>query len=236
MALLTRRFRPGAALAVLAVSACVCGCATTVDGSAVRAEVPSPQVQSLLDARDLDRILLGDDELNEFMSSTQIEITKDLHRTTDDSASVSEPACLGAVYTAEEPIYKDTGYTAVHTRLAREPDEYGFTVEQTGVILPSVEAAEKFVDDSAQAWSDCAAMELSVTDGQEWHDWDLQDVVRDRGIVSQPSKWAESTGWHCQHSIAAAGNAIVEATVCGVRIRDDAKSMVLEMIAKAADK
>ena len=152
-----------------------------MDGSAVRAEVPSPQVQSLLDARDLDRILLGDDELNEFMSSTEIEVTKEPPPDDRRSASVSEPACLGAVYTAEEPIYKDTGYTAVHTRLAREPDEYGFTVEQTGVILPSVEAAEKFVDDSAQAWSDCAAMELSVTDGQEWHDWDLQDVVRDRG-------------------------------------------------------
>ncbi len=236
MAPLTPRFLAGAVLAVLAVSACVCGCSTTVDGSAVRAHGASAQVQSHLDARDLERILLSDDDLNASMNSTQIEVTKDLYRTTDDSESVSEPACLGAVYTAEEPIYKDTDYTAVHTRLASEPDVYGFTVEQTGVILPSAEAAEKFVDDSAQAWSDCTDMALSVTDGQEWHDWELQDVVRDRGIVSQPSKWAESTGWHCQHSIAAAGNAIIEATVCGVRIRDDAKSMVLEMIARAAAK
>ena len=68
------------------------------------------------------------------MNSTQMEVTKDLYRTTDDSASVSEPACLGAVYTAEEPIYKDTDYTAVQTRLASEPDGYGFTVEQTGSL------------------------------------------------------------------------------------------------------
>jgi hypothetical protein len=29
------------------------------------------------------------------------------------------------VYPAEEPVYQDTDYTAVHTRLASEPDEYG---------------------------------------------------------------------------------------------------------------
>ena len=66
MALLAPRLiRPGAVLAVLAVSACVCGCSTTVDGSAIRAEGVSAAVQSHLDAQDLDRILLSDDELND---------------------------------------------------------------------------------------------------------------------------------------------------------------------------
>lgn len=124
----------------------------------------------------------------------------------------------------------------LHTRLGAEPGQYGTTVEETAVILPSVEASQKFVDDSAQAWSNCTAKALSRTDGGEWHAWQLHDVARDGEIVSQSSQWAESDGWGCQHSMAAAGNAVLETSVCSVSIRDEGNSLLAEMITNAAER
>lgn len=219
-------------LLVLAVS----GCVSTVDGTATRAaDEPAGQL-SLLEERDLEPILLDVEELNEILDSDEVEITHDLYETTDDSDDVSDPYCLGAVFTAEEPIYSDTGYSAVLTRLGSEPDEYGFTIELTGVIMGSQADAEAFVDDSADTWSDCSADVVSLTDGADWFDWQLEDVKRDGGIVSQPSALADGGAWECQHSIAAVSNAVVEASVCGVRVRDEAKTMVTEMIARAGER
>lgn len=200
----------------------------------MRAQDGLRERRSLLVEPDLARILLTEADLRKALDSTDLTITSDLYEMTDDSSDVSDPACLGAFYTAEEPIYQDTGYTAVRTRLARESDDYGFTVEQTGVILPSVDVAEEFVDESAQVWGHCTAVPLSRTDGSEWHDWQLLQVIRDGGIISQTSQWANNGGYQCQHSMAAAANAIVEVSVCGVRMRNEAQSMVAEIVAKVA--
>lgn len=218
-------------LLVLAVS----GCVSTVEGTATRAEGEPAGQLSMLQESDLEPILLDVADLNEILDSDEVEITHDLYETTDDSDDISDPYCLGAVFTAEEPIYSGTGYSAVLTRLGSEPDEYGFTIELTGVIMGSQADAEAFVDESADVWSDCTAEAVSLTDGEDWFDWQLEDVERDGGIVSQPSALAEGGAWECQHSIAAASNAVLEASVCGVRVRDEAKTMVAEMVARAGE-
>lgn len=211
------------------------GCTSVVDGTAVRPQGASGPELPLLDEGDLDAVLLSDDELNEALGSSEIEITDEIGEMTDDSADISDPDCLGALYTAEEPVYQDTGYTALLTRLASEPgDDYEHWVEQTAVIVPSLEDAEKFVDESAQAWDACAGTTVSVSDGEDWFDWELEEVVRGDGMVSQLSETHDFVDWQCQHAMAAASNSVIEVSVCGERIRDEATALVTEMIAKVA--
>ncbi len=229
--------RTGAVVVAVVLSTWMSGCTSTVDGAAVRAPGSSVPDQRLLDEKDLDVILLGDDELNEALGSTQIEVTDEIDEMTDDSADISDPDCLGAFYTAEEPVYQGTGYTALLTRLASEPgDDYEHWVEETAVIVASIEDAEKFVDQSAQEWDACAATTVSVSDGEDWYDWDLEEVVRGDGIVSQLSSTSDAMLWQCQHAIAAASNAVIEASVCGERVRDEATTLVTEMIAKVTQR
>ncbi len=56
---------------------------------------------------------------------------------TDSSDKVSDPDCLGAMFGAEEAVYKGSGWTAVRDVVAREPeDDNDHWIEQTAVIYP----------------------------------------------------------------------------------------------------
>ncbi len=109
-------------------------------------------------------------------------------------------------------------------------------MEETAVVVPSAEAAEKFVNDSARHWEDCADRTVSISDGEDWYDWELGEVAHDGGILTQKSTAVESVVWQCEHAIAAASNAIIEASVCAERINDEALTVITEMIAKAGQR
>ena len=84
---------------------------------------------------------------------------------TDHSGEVSDPDCLGAIYGAEEPVYAGSGWTALRDQIAREPGEDNeHWVEQTAVLYPSAEKAQKFFDESKSSWQRCAGYSVSVDD------------------------------------------------------------------------
>ncbi len=230
---MNHRARTGAAIAVAALSVWTAACTSVVDGAAVRGDAASPA--SVLGEQDLDDILLDGDELNELLDSSLVEVTDEVDEMTDDTADVSDPECIGALYTAEEPVYADTRYTAVLTRLASESDaDYEHWVEETGVIMPTAEVAAQFVEESAAQWENCAGREVSISDGEDWYDWELSDVVRVDGMLSQKSTAMDSIEWQCEHALVATSNAVLEASVCAERIDDEAMRLLTEMIAKAA--
>lgn len=234
---MTKGASTAAVLAVAALCVWSTACTSTVSGKGVRAAGESPTVTAELDGRDLDDILLDDAELSDLLGSTDIEVTDEGEEMTDDADDVSAPECIGALYSAEEPIYKDTGYTAVLTRLASEPDEdYEHWVEETAVALPSAEAAEKFIEGSAQQWGECAGQTVSISDGEDWYDWELGEVGRDGAVLTQTSTAVDSILWQCEHTIASASNVVIEASVCAERVDGEAMTLIDEMIAKAAER
>ncbi|WP_308124009.1 sensor domain-containing protein [Mycolicibacterium xanthum] len=237
MGVLIRGKRVGAALAVTTLSVWLAGCTATVDGTAVRPSGAAQPNLSPLEEDDLEDILLSAAELNELLGSEDIEIDDELDDMTDDADDVSDPECVGAIFSAEEPVYSDTGYTAVATRLASEPgDDYDHWVEETVVLLPSADDAEAFLERSAREWDRCAGRTLSLSDGADWFDWELHEVVRDGGIISQMATMADSDGWECQHALGAASTAVIEGFVCSYRIRDQGVELVAEMIGNAEER
>jgi hypothetical protein len=222
---------------VLASVVLLSGCASTVSGTAVRAQNAAPIDVPALDESKLDDVLLSIGELNGIVGSTQMTITVELEEMSDHSAEVSDPDCLGAIYGAEDLVYAGTGWTAMRDQVAREPDEDNdHWVEQTAVLYPSAEKAQKFFDDSKSVWEDCAGNAISVDDADASYLWQIDEVAVEDTMLTQLTTQEEADGWACQHALSVVSNLTVEAWACGYSITDEAATMAGDMVANAAEK
>ncbi len=225
--------RACAVSAVIAVSVLLSGCASTVQGTAIRAQGADPQNVPRLDEAELDDILLTIDELNAIVGATQMTLAGELDEMTDHSADVSDPDCLGAVFGAEEPVYTGTGWTAVRDQVAREPsDDNDHWVEQTAVLYPAAANAQGFFSGSASIWQDCANDAIAVGEGD--YLWELEDVEIGDTMITQMTSQEGANGWGCQHALSLVSNLTVEVWTCGYRITDEAVEIATAMIENAA--
>jgi hypothetical protein len=229
--------RAYAVWAVIAASVLLSGCVSTVPGTAVRAQHGAPiDVPPLTDAK-LDDVLLSVGELNGIMGSTQMKVTSELQEMTDHSGEVSDPDCLGAIYGAEEPVYAGTGWTAMRDQVVREPGEDNeHWVEQTAVLYPSAERAQKFFDDSKSSWEKCSGYSVSVDDATATYLWQIDSVTAQDTLITQMTAQEDADGWGCQHALSVVSNVTVEAWACSYSVGDEAATIANDMIAKASKK
>ncbi len=223
--------------AVIAASALLSGCMSTVAGTAVRAQHAAPvDVPPLTDAK-LPDVLLSIGELNSIMGATQMKVTSELQDMTDHSEAVSDPDCLGAIYGAEDPVYAGSGWTAMRDQVAREPGgDNEHWVEQTAVLYPSAAKAQKFLDQSKSAWQKCSGYSVSVDDATATYLWQIDSVTAQDTLITQMTAQEDADGWACQHALSVVSNVTVEAWACGYSIKDEAATIANEMVANAAKK
>ena len=182
-------------------------------------------------------MLLSIGEINTIMGSRTMEVTGELEEMTDHSADVSDADCLGAIYGAEEPVYAGSGWTAVLDQVAREDTEDNdHWVEQTVVLYPSADKAQKFFDDSKSTWQDCANYAVSVDDDGTSYMWQLKDVTVEDTIVTQFITQDDAHGWGCQHALSPVSNVIIEVWACSYNVGDEAVSIATDIVANAAKK
>lgn len=219
----------------LAASVLLCGCVSTVEGTAVRHQgAPAPDIPPL-DEAELDRVLLSTEEVNSIVGSTRMKVFSELDEMTDHTAEVSNPDCLGTVYAAEEPAYAGTGWTAVRDQVAREPDsDNDHWVEQTAVIYPAARNAQDFFDRSSATWRDCANATITTGDGD--YVWELDAAAVDDTLLTQRVTQDGADGWACQHALSVVSNLTVEAWACGYSISDEAAEIAAAIIENAAMK
>jgi outer membrane murein-binding lipoprotein Lpp len=223
--------------AVIAASVLLSGCVSTVSGTAVRAQHAAPiDVPALTEAK-LDDVLLSIGELNGIVGSTQMKVTSELEEMTDHSGAVSDPDCLGAIYGAEEPVYAGSGWTAIRDQVAREPGEDNeHWVEQTAVLYPSADKAQKFFDKSKTSWEGCSGYSVSVDDQDATYLWQIDSVTSEDTLITQMTAQEDAGGWACQHALSVVSNVTVEAWACGYSINDEAATIANDMVANAAKK
>jgi PknH-like extracellular domain len=222
---------------VLASSVVLSGCVSTVSGSAVRAQNAQPlDVPPLTEAK-LDDVLLSIGEINGIMGSTTMTVTSELEEMTDHSGEVSDPDCLGAIYGAEEPVYAGSGWTAMRDQVARDPgDDNEHWVEQTVVLYPSAEKAQKFFDDSKSSWENCGGYSVSVDDGEATYLWEIEELTAEDTLLTQVTTQEDANGWACEHALSVVSNVTAEAWACGYTLSDEAAAIANEMVANAAKK
>ncbi|MBS1694111.1 MAG: sensor domain-containing protein [Actinobacteria bacterium] len=210
------------------------GCVTTVAGTAVRPLGAAPLDLPPLEESQLDDVMLSIGELNGIVGATQMKIVSEIDEMSDHSDEVSDPDCLGAVYGAEEAVYEGSGWTAMRDQVAREPsDDNDHWVEQTAVIYPSQDNAQKFFDESKSSWENCAGYTVGVGGDIEAL-WAIDEVTVEDNMITQTSIQQDVDGWGCQHALAFASNLTVEAWACSYSPGDEAATIASEMLAKAA--
>ena len=185
----------------------------------------------------LDGVLLSIGELNDIMGSAKMKVTSELQEMTDHSGEVSDPDCLGAIYGAEEPVYAGSGWTAMRDQVAREPGEDNeHWVEQTAVLYPSAEKAQKFFDESKSAWQKCSSYSVSVDNADATYLWQIDNVASEDTLITQMTAQEDANGWACQHAMSLVSNVTVEAWACSYDIKDEAATIANGMVANAAKK
>ncbi len=223
-------------LVVAAVMA-LTGCVSTVSGTAVRNASTVPSDVPKLDGSALDKVLLSIDEINDIMGTTDLEVTSDIDDMTDSSDKVSDPDCLGAMFGAEEAVYKGSGWTDVRDVVAREPDEDNdHWIEQSAVIYPEAGNAKRFFEKSRSIWEKCADSSLAVDTEDTSSLWEFEKVTAGDGLITQIATQEDADGWGCQHALAAASNLTAETWVCAYNLGDEAATMAIDIVNKAAEK
>ena len=223
--------------AVIAASVLLSGCVSTVSGIAVRAQHAAPVDVPPLNEAKLDDVLLAIGELNGIMGSTQMKVTSELEEMTDHSGEVSDPDCLGAIYGAEEPVYAGSGWTAMRDQVAHEPGEDNeHWVEQTAVLYPSAEKAQKFFGESKSAWQKCSGYSVSVDDADAAYLWQIDNVTSEDTLITQMTAQEDANGGACQHAMSLVSNVTIEAWACSYDVKDQAATIANDMVANAAKK
>ena len=168
-------------IAVVAAAMALSGCVSTVSGTAVRDAKTVPTDVPRLEESALDKVLLPVDEINDIMGTTDLEVTSDMDDMTDSSDKVSDPDCLGAMFGAEEPVYKGSGWTAVRDIVAREPDEDNdHWIEQTGGDLPAGEQRQRVLREvEIDAGRSAPGRRLAVDTEDTSSLWEFGDVSSD---------------------------------------------------------
>jgi hypothetical protein len=221
--------RACAVFAVIAASVLLTGCVSTVSGTATRPQNAAPIDVPPLDESKLDDVMLS------IMGSSTMEVTSELDEMTDHSDAVSDVECLGAIYGAEEPVYAGSGFTDVLDQISREEgDDNEHWVEQTVVLYPSADKAQKFFDKSKAQWEECSNYTVSVDDGGTAYDWEIAEVDAKDTLITQLTTQQDAAGWACQHALSPVSNVTVEVWACSYSPGDEAATIVNDIIANAA--
>jgi hypothetical protein len=214
------RFRtPGRLAAVWVAFLVVAGfglmsCAREVSGSPVKFSV------------DLGTVLLDADEFDDVMGTSGAEV-RDEGNAPDDTVDANPPECHGLVYIAGEIEYASTNFTAMRWRIVH--------AENVGVVemvaqLPSVAKADEFIDKQTKAWEGCADKVITTKDkvGTSTTQ-DRVTAVRARPHTEIASTLPLDSGEPCQHVLQAVSNFVLDVSVCGNKVSDQAEAIASKL-------
>lgn len=220
---------PRLMIALVAIAVAVSACTNVVAGTATLADAGGPDGPI---SGNLAATLLSAEEINSIMGADDLEVVESSEELVDHSADISDPACLGALYNAEEFVYGDSGWTdLVDEILTQLVDDADFWVEQTAVRFASDEEAAAFYETSKTQWQQCVGRQVSVYDGDYEFTWEFDGLTVSDTTISQNALQLDSDGWTCQHALSAVSDVVVEASACGMSISDEAVTMA-EALAK----
>lgn len=226
---------PPVVCVVVIVGGLLSGCASTVGGTAVRAQGgPSSVAVHTLAESDLDRVLLSAGAVNGIMGATGIRVTASSEDLSDNSDGVSDLDCLGAIYGAERLVYGGSDWTALRDQVLQEPtSDNEHWVEQIAVLFPSAEKAHAFVEKSRTTWEKCGGTSIDIDNSDVHSTWKIDDADVSGDILTQTSTQRNAGGWGCQHALSAAANLVVESWACSDAITDEAASIAAAMLENA---
>ena len=176
---------------------------------------------------DLGTVLLDADEIDDVMGTSGSEVL-DEGNAPDDTIEANPPECHGVVYIAGEIEYASTNFTAMRWRIVGA-ENVGAVVEMVAQ-LPSVAKADEFIDEQAKAWEGCADEVITTKDkGGTSTTQDRVTAVRARPHTVIASSLTVSSETPCQHVLQAVSNVILDVSVCGNNVSDQAEAIASKL-------
>jgi hypothetical protein len=200
-----------AALALTAAAGLAVGCGSATSTS------PTPPAAPVSVAA-LDGMLLDDAEAVKATGANLMEVGTSVdHDTVDDSANVSDSACLFTANPAEEKVYAGSGWIAIRSQMAMSPDVDNPTpypiIAASLVLFPSADEAAKFFAASAGRWPACANKQFTLKKyNGKMEDWAMGPISNDKGMLSATRTVANDK---CQMALTVRNNVVVDVSSCG---------------------
>lgn len=206
-----------------------CSIVDRVTGDREQEEVPE------LSESALDKVLLSEQEINQILAASDVRVVGNTREELSDlSPDLSDADCLGVQYTAQEEVYRGTGWTAVRDEILRDEGNDHF-LNQTVVLFRSADQAAEFFEASKTQWRECANSSVVETDDDRDTTWNIGDLTEVGGNVISTDVGQEGTPRVCQHAMGVVTNLVAETIACSDDISDEAESVVTTTIDYAVD-
>ncbi|MCI4675443.1 sensor domain-containing protein [Candidatus Mycolicibacterium alkanivorans] len=208
---MTCRLPTLAALLCMAVS----GCAATTAGTAMPAE------RVLLTTADaLPTLLLSASDVGTALASDDVVVTSDVTKAWNDSGRLADVNCLAVAGAAQQSVYADSGSTAVHGQVVRDPPTapaWSHYAVQAVVLFPTAQAAAEFFTTSQQRWAGCSNRELTYPQplGPE-QVWSVGQTSTDRDVLAVSRVQENPEKWSCQRALTVHSNVAVDVEACSL--------------------
>jgi len=103
----------------------------------------------------LPTLLLSAGDVGAALASDDVVVTSDVTKAWNDSARLADVDCLAIAGAAQRSVYADSGSTAVHGQVLRDPPTapaWAHFAVQAVVLFPTAQAAAEFFSTSQQHW------------------------------------------------------------------------------------
>ncbi|AKN16504.1 Ser/Thr protein kinase [Mycobacterium haemophilum DSM 44634] len=182
-------------------------------------------------AERLSDLLLSPSEIDSIMDSSTMEPGKPITSMDASPVTLSQPACQGALYTSQDPVYAGTGYIGVSGLVSSEPgDNYDHWVNQAVVLFPSADKAKAFLETSAHNWKGCSGKTITVTNKNKTYRWTFAQINGHPPKITVVDTQEGADGWECQRAMGVANNVIVDVNACGYHIDSDQGGQITDKI------
>ena len=140
----------------------------------------------------------------------------------DDRNLLPNLNCLGVWQVNQAAIYgpggDDDGWRSLRQNMFRTPnhDDWSSLVVQSVVSYPSVQAAQRFFNESAQRWSKCTDHHVNITlNDRPLPKWLSGDLSRTDTHMAIPiARGIGDETRMCQHTLSVASNVIIDVEAC----------------------
>jgi hypothetical protein len=190
----------------------------------------------------LDSILLTAQEANAVLGSSDMELIGPINHETFTKnlpTSVSNPDCLSTANVALDPVYADSGYTAIiEERLADSGPDFqpSHVLAQAVASFPSADPALAFVKNLAAKWKACAGQTITVETIPTAGGIYSEQQFTTGGVIGDiPDIALSKTGGRqdCQRALRAVSNVVIDVEACGSSLSDQGRQIADQMAAKA---
>jgi serine/threonine kinase PknH len=194
---------------------------------------PAPPPPDPITSERLSALLLDPSDINSVMGSSTMTPGKPISSMDTSAVTLSLPACQGALYTSQDPVYAGSGYTGLSGLVSSEPgDNYDHWVNQAVVLFPSADKAKSFLQTAVGKWKNCAGKTVTVTNKGKTYRWTFAQIEGSPPKVSLMDSQEGADGWECERAMGAANNVVVDVNACGYHIANQGDQITDKIVAK----